>query len=171
MKQNPCSQKRTSASPNLNVLQVWMRWTLKESAYCCCRLLSHFLQLALYITPKNNNPLIRYKKKLIHLIHFCRYSAPGDSLLICSGTPYWGDGRVRTRCISERTQASLEAARARGGQGGRPKAIEKIEPRNLACAKAFYAAKQNTIAEIMQMTGFKSRNTFYKYVVNADQSR
>ncbi len=66
--------------------------------------------------------------------------------------------------ISERTQAGLDAARARG----RPKAIAKIEPRNLARAKELYAAKNNTIAEIMQMTGFKSRNTFYKYVVNGD---
>jgi len=71
--------------------------------------------------------------------------------------------------ISERTQAGLEAARARGRRSCRPKAIEKIEPRNLARAKALYAAKQNTIAEIMQMTGFKSRNTFYKYVVNAEE--
>jgi DNA invertase Pin-like site-specific DNA recombinase len=70
--------------------------------------------------------------------------------------------------ISERTQAELEAARARGKQGGRPKAIEKIEPCNLARAKELYAAKNNTIAEIMQMTGFKSRNTFYKYVVNSE---
>ena len=70
--------------------------------------------------------------------------------------------------ISERTQAGLEAARARGRRGGRPKAIQKIEPRNLARAKELYAAKNNTIAEIMQMTGFKSRNTFYKYVVNED---
>jgi DNA invertase Pin-like site-specific DNA recombinase len=70
--------------------------------------------------------------------------------------------------IRERTQAGLEAARARGRRGGRPKAIQKIEPRNLARAKELYAAKSNTIAEVMQMTGFKSRNTFYKYVVNGD---
>jgi len=71
--------------------------------------------------------------------------------------------------IRERTQAGLEAARARGRRGGRPKAIAKIEPRNLERAKELYAAKQNTIAEIMQMTGFKSRHTFYKYVVNTDK--
>src|SRR6266699_443709 len=69
--------------------------------------------------------------------------------------------------ISERTQAGLDAARARGRRGGRPKATQKIEPRNLARAKELYAAKNNTIAEIMQMTGFRSRNTFYKYVVKA----
>jgi DNA invertase Pin-like site-specific DNA recombinase len=71
--------------------------------------------------------------------------------------------------ISERTQAGLDAARARGRRGGRPKATQKIEPRNLARAKELYAAKNNTIAEIMQMTGFRSRNTFYKYVVNGDR--
>lgn len=71
--------------------------------------------------------------------------------------------------ISERTQAGLEAARARGRRGGRPRAIDKIEPRNLARAKQLYADKKNTIAEIMQMTGFKSRNTFYKYVVNVEK--
>ncbi len=71
--------------------------------------------------------------------------------------------------ISERTQAGLDAARARGRHGGRPKAIDKIEPRNLARAKQLYADKKNTIAEIMHMTGFKSRNTFYKYVVNAER--
>jgi DNA invertase Pin-like site-specific DNA recombinase len=70
--------------------------------------------------------------------------------------------------ISERTQAGLDAARARGRRGGRPKAIENIEPRNLIRAKELYAAKQNTIQEMMHMTGFKSRNTFYKYVVNTE---
>jgi DNA invertase Pin-like site-specific DNA recombinase len=70
--------------------------------------------------------------------------------------------------ILERTQAGLETARARGRRGGRPKAIQKIEPRNLARAKELYAAKNNTIAEMMQMTGFKSRYTFYTYVVNED---
>ncbi len=48
--------------------------------------------------------------------------------------------------IRERTQAGLEAARARGRRGDRPKAIQAIEPRNLARAKELYAAKSNTIA-------------------------
>ncbi len=69
--------------------------------------------------------------------------------------------------ISERTQAGLEAARARGRKGGRPRAIDKISPAQLARAKELYAAKQNSVAEIMALTGFKSRNTFYKYVVNS----
>lgn len=71
--------------------------------------------------------------------------------------------------ISERTQAGLEAARARGRKGGRPKATETLKPAQLTRAKELYAARQNSIAEIMTITGFKSRATFYKYVVNADQ--
>ena len=68
--------------------------------------------------------------------------------------------------IRERTTAGLEAARARGRKGGRPKATETIKPRNLALAKELYASKEKSIAEIMEQTGFKSRATFYKYVVN-----
>jgi DNA invertase Pin-like site-specific DNA recombinase len=72
--------------------------------------------------------------------------------------------------ISERTQAGLEAARARGRTGGRPKATTTMKPAQIERAKALYAAKQNTIAEIMALTGFKSRTTFYKYVVNTGTS-
>ena len=68
--------------------------------------------------------------------------------------------------IRERTTAGLEAARVRGRKGGRPKATETIKPRSLALAKELSAAKEKSIAEIMEQTGFKSRNTFYKYVVN-----
>jgi DNA invertase Pin-like site-specific DNA recombinase len=68
--------------------------------------------------------------------------------------------------IQERTQAGLEAARARGRKGGRPKATEKLKPSQLDRARELYAARQYNIAEIMQLTGFKSRSTFYKYVVD-----
>jgi DNA invertase Pin-like site-specific DNA recombinase len=73
--------------------------------------------------------------------------------------------------IQERTLAGLEAARARGRKGGRPKAISLIRPGQLERARALYAAKENTVAEIMQLTGFKNRNTFYKYVVNAEKEK
>ncbi len=66
--------------------------------------------------------------------------------------------------IRERTTAGLEAARARGRKGGRPKATETIKPRNLALAKELYAARDKSVAEIMEQTGFKSRATFYKSV-------
>lgn len=72
-----------------------------------------------------------------------------------------------SRCLRTPADlAGLEAARARGRKGGRPSALAKMEPRNLASAKDLYAAKQNTVQEIMALTGFKSRATFYKYVVN-----
>ncbi len=71
--------------------------------------------------------------------------------------------------IRERTLVGLDAARARGRNGGRPKAIENIDPHNLQRAKKLYAAGLNTIQEIMDITGFKSRNTFYKYVVKGGE--
>ena len=68
--------------------------------------------------------------------------------------------------ISERTQAGLEAARVRGRRGGRPKATVKLRPGQLERARELYAARNTTVAEIMHLTGFKSRATFYTYVVN-----
>ena len=73
--------------------------------------------------------------------------------------------------IRERTTAGLEAARVRGRKGGRPKATETIKPRSLALAKDLYAAREKSVAEIMEQTGFKSRATFYKYVVGSPTER
>jgi DNA invertase Pin-like site-specific DNA recombinase len=70
--------------------------------------------------------------------------------------------------ISERTQAGLKAARARGRKGGRLRAIDSILPTRLTHARELYEARQHSVAEIMALTGFKSRSTFYKYVVNPD---
>lgn len=64
--------------------------------------------------------------------------------------------------ISERTIAGLEAARARGKKGGRPPV--KVSAAQIALAKELYAKKERTIAEIMTLTGFKNKQTFYKYV-------
>ncbi len=72
--------------------------------------------------------------------------------------------------IQERTQAGLEAARARGRKGGRPKATEKLRPDQLERARELYATKKNSVAEIMALTGFKSRATFYKYVGGGNTS-
>lgn len=41
----------------------------------------------------------------------------------------------------------------------------QAEAASASLQNTLYATKNNTIAEIMQMTGFRSRNTFYKYVV------
>lgn len=70
--------------------------------------------------------------------------------------------------IRERTQAGLEAAR--GKKGGRRPVTQKLRPGQLERAKELYAARENTVAEIMALTGFKSRATFYKYVVDRDAS-
>ncbi|HEX6551308.1 MAG TPA: hypothetical protein VF026_00990 [Ktedonobacteraceae bacterium] len=71
--------------------------------------------------------------------------------------------------IRERTLTGLDAARTRGRKGGRRRASETLRPEQLNRAKQLYAARQNSIAEIMTLTGFKSRTTFYKYVVNAER--
>jgi len=70
--------------------------------------------------------------------------------------------------IRQRTRAGLDAARARGRKGGRPKAVDTIDPKKLQRAKELYAKKEMTVPDIMKLTGFKSKDTFYKYVVNAE---
>ena len=80
-----------------------------------------------------------------------------------TGKPRAADER---ESIQERTLAGLEVARARGRKGGKPKATETMKPRNLALAKERSAAKGKSTAEIMEQTGFKSRGTFYTYVVD-----
>jgi DNA invertase Pin-like site-specific DNA recombinase len=63
----------------------------------------------------------------------------------------------------ERSLAGLRAAKERGRMGGRPTA--KVSPENLARAKALYEKGEMSVIDIMKLTGFKSRPTFYKYVV------
>jgi len=71
--------------------------------------------------------------------------------------------------ISERTQAGLDSARARGRLGGRPSAAKKIPAATIARAKELYNSKTMSVGEIMALTGFKNKNTFYKYVVNTSR--
>jgi DNA invertase Pin-like site-specific DNA recombinase len=63
--------------------------------------------------------------------------------------------------IRERTQAGLNAARARGRLGGRPKALT---PRKAQMAQALYKDKNNTIDEICKTLNI-SRATLYRYVI------
>jgi len=63
--------------------------------------------------------------------------------------------------IRERTNAGLEAARARGRKGGRPKALHS--PAKLALALSAYNEKKHTIDEICQTFGI-SRRTLFRYV-------
>jgi len=62
--------------------------------------------------------------------------------------------------IRERTHAGLEAARARGRKGGRPKAIA---PKQIAAIKKLHADKNNSITSICKMFNI-SRPTLYAYL-------
>ena len=62
--------------------------------------------------------------------------------------------------ISERTKAGLDAARARGRLGGRPKLLS-IKKRKHAVE--LYNAKEKSIKEICEIMNI-SKPTLYKYV-------
>jgi DNA invertase Pin-like site-specific DNA recombinase len=63
--------------------------------------------------------------------------------------------------IRERTNAGLQAARARGRLGGRPK--RQPSSRKIAMAKALYADKTNSVQDICKTLGI-SRATLYRYL-------
>ena len=65
--------------------------------------------------------------------------------------------------IRERTQAGLAAARARGKQGGRPKAAALGDPKQVALAQALYNDRSHSIADICK-TLRVSRATLYRYI-------
>lgn len=60
----------------------------------------------------------------------------------------------------ERTQAGLQAARARGRKGGRPKSLNKDKQ---ALAVKLYDEKKHTVDQICEMMGI-SKPTLYKYI-------
>jgi DNA invertase Pin-like site-specific DNA recombinase len=62
--------------------------------------------------------------------------------------------------IRERTQAGLEAARARGKVGGRPRAPSKGKAE---MARRMYADKNNSVSEICRILGI-TRMTLWGYV-------
>ena len=62
--------------------------------------------------------------------------------------------------IRERTLAGLEAARARGRNGGRPKAMDG---KKIALAKRLMADRETPISKICAALGV-SRSTLYRYV-------
>jgi DNA invertase Pin-like site-specific DNA recombinase len=69
--------------------------------------------------------------------------------------------------IRERTNAGLQAARARGMHGGRPLALGKSKR---ALAVKLYKEKYHTVGTICEMVGI-SKPTLYKYVDLAKQGR
>src|SRR6266478_4407286 len=69
--------------------------------------------------------------------------------------------------IRERTNAGLQAARARGRLGGRPKAKTLNTSKKVTLAQSLYDNKNNTIDEICKTLNI-SRSTLYRYI-NAGQ--
>ena len=68
--------------------------------------------------------------------------------------------------IRERTQAGLQAARARGRKGGRPKALTD---KQIDMLNKLAADKEHSVDEICQTLGI-SRKTYYRYVGAHHQS-
>ncbi|MCW2948412.1 MAG: transposon resolvase [Actinoallomurus sp.] len=64
------------------------------------------------------------------------------------------------RLIQERTQAGLQAARARGRKGGRP---SKMTPEKLTVAREMYASKRYTVEQIVKTVGV-GRTTLYRHL-------
>ena len=62
--------------------------------------------------------------------------------------------------IRERTHAGLQAARARGRKGGRPK---KLTADKAALAIQLYTGRQHSIKQICDLVGV-SKPTLYKYL-------
>lgn len=65
--------------------------------------------------------------------------------------------------ITERVTAGLEAARARGRFGGRPKGLSKESERKAHLAEKLYLEKEMTIKEIIDLLGI-SNKTLYNYL-------
>ncbi len=62
--------------------------------------------------------------------------------------------------IKERTMAGLEAARARGRSGGRPKALDE---KKLQLASRLMRSREMTVPEVCQAVGV-GRTTLYRYL-------
>src|SRR5213082_4114174 len=65
--------------------------------------------------------------------------------------------------IKDRTKVGLNAARARGRLGGRPKAHTLDTPKKVALAQSLYENEDNTIDEICKTLNV-SRATLYRYI-------
>lgn len=65
--------------------------------------------------------------------------------------------------ISQRTKAGLEAARARGRKGGRPKGLSKKAQDKARLAESLYNEKEKSIADICKHLNI-TKPTFYNYL-------
>lgn len=71
--------------------------------------------------------------------------------------------------IRERTQAGLNAARARGRNGGRPKALRGRDPKLIEAARQQYLEQRAPVGALCAVLGV-SRSTFYRHVVGDRQA-
>ncbi|SMC26194.1 Site-specific DNA recombinase [Clostridium acidisoli DSM 12555] len=76
-------------------------------------------------------------------------------------TIFAGISQFERDLISQRTIEGLNAARARGKKGGRPKTNDK----DIKLAVKMYASKNHSISEITKATGV-SKTTLYRYINN-----
>jgi DNA invertase Pin-like site-specific DNA recombinase len=76
-------------------------------------------------------------------------------------TIFAGISQFERDLISQRTIEGLNAARARGKKGGRPKTNDK----NIKLAVKMYNSKNYSITEIRKATGV-SKTTLYRYINN-----
>ena len=65
--------------------------------------------------------------------------------------------------IRERTKAGLEAARARGRKGGRPKGLSKAAQDKARIAESLYKEGKMTVDQICSYLGI-AKSTLYKYL-------
>lgn len=65
--------------------------------------------------------------------------------------------------ISERTQAGLNAARARGRRGGRPRGLSKSSEATACAVETLYKEKKLSVVEICKKLNI-SKSTLYKYL-------
>lgn len=65
--------------------------------------------------------------------------------------------------ISERTQAGLSAARARGRFGGRPRGLSKSAEATACAAETLYKEKKLSVMDICKKLSI-SKSTLYKYL-------
>ena len=65
--------------------------------------------------------------------------------------------------ISSRTKAGLQAARARGRKGGRPKGLSKKAQDKVRLAESLYIEKERSIIEICNHLSI-SKPTLYRYL-------
>ncbi len=76
-------------------------------------------------------------------------------------TIFAGISQFERDLISQRTIEGLNAARARGKKGGRP----KVNDKDIKLAIKMYTSKIYSISEIMKATGV-SKTTLYRYINN-----